>query len=253
MKDFQFDASQSLYKQIKSELKKQILSGKLHVGEKIPSERELCEMFGVSRITVRQAINEAVNEGLLFTVQGKGTFIASNSEMKISQKLLRITPFGSSLASRGMLAETSIVGYSLNQVDFALSKILNLDITAQIFNLRLLGKANGLNMVFYDSFFQAEIGMKLYQEAVRWENQSLPFSTTDLYKELGDPKPAFVEQTFEAVIADEGMANILFIEAGAPLFLVSSIIYTRNNLPVEFRKAYYRGDKYKFHIKREIV
>lgn len=252
MSEVDFESTRSLYKQIKNIIKEQILAGEYKHGEKIPSERELCEKYKVSRITVRQAINEAVNEGLLYKVQGKGTFVAGGSETIITQGLVKITSFGNTFSSRGMSAKTKILGHCIKHTDFALSKILNLDIIDQVFNLDLLGIAEGIAMVLYQSYFQANCGLRIYQEALKFEQQGIAFSTMDLYQDFGDLKPSYVEQTYEALVADRELAGILQIREGSPLFLVSSIIYTREHTPVEFRKAYYRADKYKFHIKRDI-
>ncbi|MEW5784962.1 MAG: GntR family transcriptional regulator [Bacillota bacterium] len=249
----QFNAAKSLYKQIKNRLKEQIMSGEYKTGEKIPSERELCEMYGVSRITVRQAINQAVNEGLLYKVQGKGTYITGSDAFTVNQGLVKLTSFGSTFAGRGVEAQTRILSHRIMQADFALSKILNLSVMDQLFNLDLLGLVNSHPMALYHSYFQAAIGLRIHREAEKMVEEGKAFSTMDLYQDYNDLKPAYVDQTFEAVIADPDLAETLRVNEGDPLFLVSSIIYTRDNNPIEFRKAYYRADKYKFHIKRDVI
>lgn len=238
--------------QIKDIIKEQILTGKLKKGDKIPSEKELCQMFGVSRITVRQAISEAINEGLLFTVQGKGTFVSRNGD-KIDQGLVKITSFESAIKSKGLSAGTKVLGHKIQPADFALCKILNLDITDGVFNLNLLGTADGQPFVFYNSYFQVSTGMKFYQRAIKKEKEGVAFSTIDLYREFEDLMPIYAEQTFEAVVADKYLAEILKVNEKHPLFLISSIIYTKGDIPVEYKKAFYRGDKYKFHIRREML
>ena len=92
-----------LYEQIKNIIEQQIKNGELKEGEKIPSERELCEIYDVSRITVRQAIALAENEGLLYRSQGMGTFVA---KPKIKQELTRVNTFETSLAQHGFVAST---------------------------------------------------------------------------------------------------------------------------------------------------
>lgn len=253
MPDNQFNTAISLYKQIKNRLKEQIMAGEYKKGEKIPSERELCELYGVSRITVRQAINEAVNEGLLYKVQGKGTYITDSDAFKVNQGLVTVTSFEKTFAGRGLAVETRIVDHRILQADFALSRILHVSITGQILNLKLLGLVNGQPMAFYDSYFQVETGLEIYRQAGAMADQGKAFSTTDLYRGQSGCHAAYAEQTFEAIVAGPALAETLQVEEGAPLFLVSSVIYTRENHPVEFRKAYYRGDNYKFHIKRDLL
>lgn len=250
----EFVPTKSLYIQIKDKIKEQILSGKWPKGSKIPSERELCETFGVSRITVRQAIAEAVNEGLLFTVQGKGTFVAGTGheeqEHKISQELARITNFERTLSSKGLTASTRVIKHEITSVDLALSRILELDMSSQVLHLELLGLANNEPYVLYRSSFALDIGLRFLEQAKEKEKSQCGFSTVDLYQYFDDIKPYYVEQTFEAIAADENLADILSVEVGTPLFLASSIVYDTDSKPIEYKNAYYRGDKYKFHIKR---
>ncbi len=252
-REINLDPAVSLYKQIKEAIKTQIVSGKLQKGDKIPSERELCEMFQVSRITARQAIAEAIKEGLLYTVQGKGTFVVNGKkEEKIDQGLVKITSFENSLMRKGLLAATKILNHEIKTVDFALSKILCLDMTNRVLNLELIGLANDEPFVLYQSSFEASLGSRFYEIAKEKEASKMGFSTIDLYDPIEDIDPNYAEQTFEALEANERLAEILEIDQGKPLFLVTSIIYTKNNIPIEFKKAYYRADKYKFHIKRYI-
>ncbi len=251
MKETQLDPGRSLYKQIKEAIKDQIAKGELKDGDRVPSERELCTLFGVSRITVRQAINEAVLEGYLYTRQGKGTFIASNSELKINQGLVRVTSFSDTMQSRGITALTKILSYEIQQADFALSKILDIHITQEVLNMNLLGIANKQVMVFYESYFEAGLGKKMLERARDMATEEAAFSSTDLYSHM-DVSPAFVDQTFEAITADKDMAKLMDIHEGYPLFLISSIMYTRDDSPLEYRKSFYRADKYKFHIKRQV-
>ena len=251
MNSIKFDSSKSLYAQIKDRIKEQILTGKFKIGDKIPSERELCLMFGVSRITVRQAINEAINEGLLFTVQGKGTFVADYSGHKIEQGLSRITPFKESIASAGLSAGTKLLNFQIQPVDFIIHKILNIDLGKMVFNLNLLGTANEEPVVFYQSFYDVKLGSKLYRKAQEKVEKGMVFSTLDLYQDTG-LTPYCADQTFEALNADQSLAEVLQIQVGTALFLITSIIYSQKNVPIEYKKAYYRSDKYKFHIRRTL-
>ena len=65
-----------LYSQVENNLRQQIISGELGVGEKIPTELELCERYSVSRITVRRAVQNLVDEGLIYRLRGKGSFVS---------------------------------------------------------------------------------------------------------------------------------------------------------------------------------
>lgn len=248
MYDFEFTSKKSLYVQIKDQIKELIINGKLKAGDKLPSEREFCDKFDVSRITIRQAIKEAVKEGFLFTVQGKGTYVAE--DFKISQNLDQYTNFRKTIHSKGMSAGTKILSSKIIPADISLCKILNIDVNNSILNLNLLGMANNKPYVLYQSYYILQLGQNLHEIAVQKEKAGEAFSTIDLYKEVEDIRLHFVEQTFEALAANEFLAKIMQIEERGPLFLISSILYDKNKEPLEYRKAYYRSDQYKFHITR---
>ncbi|HOJ11114.1 MAG TPA: GntR family transcriptional regulator [Clostridiales bacterium] len=244
--------SKPLFLQIKEAIKEKILNGEYQYGSKIPSENELCKLFNVSRITVRSAISEAMKEGLLFTVQGKGTFVKDLKDTKISQALPYINSFESTIKNLGLSAGTEILKVETIPADIEISKILDINIGTNVLILSLLGKADNEGYVIYNSYFSEIIGNKIYELAKKEVEKGAAFSTLDLYKKLNQPVPAFIEQTFEAVAADASTSKVLNLKKDSPLFLVSSIIYTGNSAPLEYRKAFYRSDKYKFHIKREL-
>ena len=110
-----------LYYQLKQWIIEQIERGDLKPGDVIPSERELSEEFEISRMTVRQALTELVNEGKLVRERGKGTFVA---EPKISQDLFRLTSFSEDMKSCGMTPGASVIDVTVNTASSVLQKHL---------------------------------------------------------------------------------------------------------------------------------
>src|SRR5438270_14022521 len=86
------------YYQLKEIMRERIQCGEWKPGDLIPSERELGEKYGISRMTARQAIPDLVNEGLCYREQGKGTF---DSRHKITQQFSRLTGFTEDMRARG--------------------------------------------------------------------------------------------------------------------------------------------------------
>ncbi|MEX2461699.1 MAG: GntR family transcriptional regulator [Paenibacillaceae bacterium] len=240
------NTSSSLYEQLKNLIAREINEGKLVPDQQIPSEREFCEEYGVSRITVRQAIAAAVNEGLLYRAHGKGTYVANP---KIEQKLSSVSNFQQTLVKQGFMASTSLFKTDTIPNNFFLSRILNVDMMEQITNIQLVGFGNEVPVVFYDSYFNMEIGQKMIESAKIANEKNMPFSTLDLYTNVSQ-KPTHVEQTFEAIAADDNISDILKISPNSSLLLATSIVYAGEQ-PIEYKNAYYRGDKYKFFLKRE--
>lgn len=240
---------QPLYKQLVAYFKEKIESGEWVVGEQIPSERELCRQFDVSRITVRQAIAEAEKEGLLEAVQGKGTFVA---RPKIHQELQQITSFKETMTMWGMVPRTNVIRIDSEPADLTIASVLGLTEGEPVLHLDLIGYGDQWPMVVYHSTFPYRTGMLLAEEAKKLEAAGEGFSTFDLYENAGLEKPGMVKQTYEVGIASSQIGELLQVPEGQPLFHVTSIFYSAAEQPLEFRTAYYRGDKYKFYITRRL-
>lgn len=237
-----------LYVQLKELLTKQIKEGSLNPGEKLCSERELCERYDVSRITVRQALNELDKEGLIYRTHGKGTFVA---QPKVEQELFTLTPFQNSLLNKGLNPKTKFLEYLVLPNSYKISKILDTPLVEQIVQLTLLGLDEETPMAFYNSLFAYDLGLIMQELAGKASASGESFTTLDLYRQIPELTLGTVSQTIEASIADNFIANMLAIKKGSPIFIVESIIYTDQDQPVEHKTAIYRGDKYKFSVVRK--
>ncbi|WP_017380644.1 GntR family transcriptional regulator [Paenisporosarcina sp. TG-14] len=237
-----------LYEQLKKVIEHKIKVGELKIDEQLPSERQLCEIYEVSRITVRQAISLAENEGLLYRKHGIGTFV---TKPKIQQKLSSVDNFQTTLSQQGLVARTEKWSSEIISCNFQISRLLDIDIMEKVANLRLVGFADDSPIVFYDSYFTYDIGKKMIAAADEALMKNTPFSTLDLHKEISNDFPTHVEQTMEAHVSNEQLSKILRVEKGSPILRVTSIVYC-NSKPVEYKETHYRGDKYKFFITRNL-
>jgi GntR family transcriptional regulator len=239
-----------LYKQLKKSLYDQIETGLFKPGQMIPSERNLCRQYNMSRITVRRCIEEMTNEGLLYRKHGKGTFV---SPAKVKQGLARIVTFSRTVLELGMKPSTAILSIETIAADVHIAKVFALSIATFFQKLVLLGMGDEDPLVLYESYFPMKIGQKMVSEALNREKKGMPFSTYDLYGEPTGILPATVNQTFEATAADDRLSQVLKLKKGVPVLLITSIFLNGNQEPLEFRKATYRADRYKFHILREFT
>jgi len=244
------DGDRPLYQKLKKSLTEQIEMGFFKPGRLIPSERTLCLQYGISRITVRRCLSELIHEGILYRKQGKGTFVARR---KIQQGLARIVNFCQTVTELGMKPSTAILSIGPMGAVGEVAKELGLPVGAPVTKLALLGKGDEEPLVLYESFFPPEIGQKITLEARKREGAGVPFSTYDLYGEASGVLPATVNQTFEAIVANEPLAALMEVKRGSPLLLIRSVFINRDQQPLEFRKALYRGDRYKFHIVRDFT
>lgn len=244
------EKSKPLYQQLRDVLEEQIRNGVFKVGERLPSEKELCSMYNVSRITVRQALAELTREDLIYRSHGKGTFV---TRPRIQQELIKVTPFEETLRSKGLEPSTRYLGASVVAADYHLATILAIPISAEVTRLELLGLGNDEPLVYYTSYFNSEIGPKL--SALAWElsQHKVAFSSYDLYEKAGLPAPNMLTQSLEAIAARKEQARLLGIKPGEPLLLITSLVYTAEGRPVEYKQAVYRGDKYSFCITRPVT
>ncbi|MEW6426073.1 MAG: GntR family transcriptional regulator [Bacillota bacterium] len=236
-----------LYQQLKDELREKIKTGALKPDERIPSERELCEQYHVSRMTVRQALAELANEGLLYRTHGKGTFVA---RPRIDQELVRVTPFESTLRSKGLRPATKILGHKMVSADYEVATALAIPLLSPLVNLTLLGLGNEQPVAYYSAYFPENIGHKMAAAAQARLARKAPFTTYDLYDDLPEVHPVRLTQSFEALSAGADLAETLQIPPEKPLMHITTVVYLDDGRPVEYRHSYYRGDMYRFHITR---
>ena len=239
-----------LYVQLKQDLFQQMNLGQLKPGQPIPTERSLCAKYRISRTTVRQALSEMINAGILSRKQGKGTFVI---ERRVNQGLVRIVNFERTVLELGLKPSTQVLGNDVIPADIQMAKILDVPLTSQILKLTLLGKGDATPLVLYESYFPLQFGQRMAKKAAQLEKKGAPFSTYDLYERMGSVTPRSVAQTFEAITADDRLAAIMKVRKGLPIFMITSIFQTADQRPLEFRTALYRGDRYKFHLTREFA
>src|SRR5215471_6136578 len=128
------------YHQLKEILREKIRAGELKPGDLIPSERELSETYGISRMTARQAITELVNEGVFYREQGKGTFVTRN---KITQQLMRLTGFTEDIRSRGQLPSTKVLVAEMRPASEVVAEKLRISMGQLVFCIQRLRLADG--------------------------------------------------------------------------------------------------------------
>ena len=127
------------YYQLKEIMRERVQSDEWKPGDLIPSERELSEKYGISRMTARQAITDLVNEGLFYREQGKGTFV---SQRKITQQLIRLTGFTEDIKARGQKPGTKVLSAQMFPADETTAEKLRIDPGTLIFRLQRLRLAD---------------------------------------------------------------------------------------------------------------
>lgn len=227
------------YFQIMQDLQQQILSGILKPDDRVPSETALAKIYGVSRMTARHALTELVNQGYLYRVYGKGTFV---SRPKIERSYAPLTGFMEDMRERGLRPSSKLL--SLEQVlpDPELRNKLKLPVNAKVYQITRLRYANAEPIVIQISRIPQYLCPGL--EEVDLENNSLYFV---LEKRYGIRLYRAV-QRLEAAQANAEQAKLLEIPCRSPLLYVHRLSFLADDTPVEFVESWYRSDRYAFEV-----
>lgn len=225
------------YYQLKEIIREKVRSGAWPAGEPIPSERELSEQYGISRMTVRQSISQLVNEGLLFREQGRGTFV---DQPKISQQLLRLTGFTEDIAARRQLPGARVLERAMAPCDETIAARLRIKPGQPVFHMRRLRLADAEPLALETSIVSFIGCERLLDDDL--ERQSLYGLLESVYHQ-----PLLeAEQEVEAGLAGEQEAETLGIAPGDPVLLTRRLTFTERQRPIEYAISVYRGDKYTF-------
>ena len=232
------------YFQLKEIMRERIRSGEWKPGELIPSERELSEKYGISRMTARQAITELVNEGLFYREQGKGTFV---SQRKITQQLIHLTGFTEDIRARGQRPGTKVLSATMHPADEETAEKLRINAGTPIFRLQRLRLAD-------DEPLAIELSQISFKGCEGLLEEDLEHNS--LYRLL-EAKYGIAlmeaDQELEAGLTGSEEAQLLKISVASPVLFTRRITYSDRNQPIEYAKAVYCGNKYTFytHMKRE--
>ncbi len=223
-----------LYVRIQEYIADLILSGKLTPETKIQSEREFSDDLGVSRMTVRKALTELVNEGLLERRHGSGTYVA---KPKVTYEAHEMVNYIAAMKSRNISTNSQLLEMDEIVASRRLSEILHIEIGEPIFRICLLRLANRVPIILERVFFPCVRFPDLHE----WDLERSSFIDliTDIYKmKLGS-----VSQTIEAVTATDDVARQLRVDEGFPLLMLVKIFLSEESEePIVFAQDYLRSD-----------
>jgi len=227
-----------IYYQIEEYIKELIENGELRPGDALPPEREYAEKYQISRMTVRQAFTQLVNEGLLYRLQGKGTFVA---ERKIEQPLQGLTSFTEDMKARGFVPGNQLLHFEIIPATRQVAGQLLISEHGPVYEIKRIRLADNVPMALETNYISANLIKGLTEGIV---NDSL----YKYIEEQLDLKIDSASQIIESSVASQNEADLLKISKGAPVMLIQRNTFLKDNTPVEFVKSVYRADRYKFMI-----
>jgi GntR family transcriptional regulator len=202
----------------------------------IPSERELMESYGVSRATVRRAIESLVTEGLLRRVQGKGTFVARPRV----ESHLHLASFTEDMRRRGLEPSTRVVRADSAAPPVEVARFLGLAAGERAWRLERVRLAGGEPMAFESGWYAPELLPHL-------DRHDLTGSLYTIFSEVYGVAVDTAEQTVWAEVAEERLARHLQVAVGSPVMAFDRKGSSRGR-PLERAVSHYRGDRYQLHV-----
>lgn len=228
-----------LYIQIRDILKDKILSYEYAPGQTIPSEAQIQEMFGVSRITARQAIAKLESEGLVERSRGKGTRVLFQN--KITEELAGVTSFTEEMVERGIQPGTKYVHIEIVEADIELSEIFQCKKSDELYRISRVRTGNGVPVTYAISYFPKSLNLPLDDEVYRG-------SIYSMFDKLQISKPSYSEESFGAFCANKDTAEKLDMKKGEAILVRKRTAYDEVGNVLEYTLAIYPGDRYLYSI-----
>ncbi len=236
MKKSEFDGA-PLYAKVEATLAFEIARGLLPVGSQLPTEERLVHRFSVSRTTLRKAIENLVDRGLVEIRRGKGTYV---TEPRLTQELTELTGFAEDMVLLGKNPSSKLLEKCIVDANREVARQLRLPIGAKVYRIKRLRLADGVAISLDETYLPLEIGEKIVSNDLGAE----PIFYL-LEKKYQVP---LIEASYqlEAVTADELVAQALGITVGSAIFLIERTSYSDGERPIDYEKLFYRGDLIRF-------
>ena len=225
-----------LYAQISDDIRNKIYSQELSEHQKLPSEAELMEKYGVSRGTVKKALKILVDEGVLKQIQGKGTFV-SNS--KISYALGNgLLSFAESLNNQNIEYETKLLELDFRKASKNVASALRINEGDEYLYLKRVRSSGSEKIMLIENRIN-------YHKVVGIENTD--FTKESLFsriEKITGMRISYSESKFAAKVIGDERANLLDVNPKSPVLHLSQIVYLENNEPIEFGNVWLKSEKY---------
>jgi GntR family transcriptional regulator len=225
-----------MYFQIQSQLLKMIQSGQLRAGDSLPSEEELSRIYGVSRMTSRQALQVLKSQGFVTRHKGQGSFV---SQPRVEKDITHLSGFTSEMRAMGIKTTSQVLEARVSPAPAEVASQLGIAVNAPMYRLLRLRLGDGLPIAI---------------EEIRLPHERFPgvekldFSRISLYQTLRERyeiRVSRADEILEARSATKREADLLEIQARSSLLVISRTLWSTDGLPVETAHSVYRGDRYR--------
>jgi GntR family transcriptional regulator len=226
-----------LYYQLAELLREQIRTGQLKSGDQLPPERLLSERYAISRMTARQAIAYLLRDGTLITRHGLGTFVA---EPKLTYDAFHLLSFTQEVMRRGGQAISRVLDQGVVAAPPRVARELGLASDSLCMRIMRLRLSDETPLLLETSYVAAALVPGLERE---------DFSAQSLYQVLEQRYQITLDharQTLEATVANDYECDLFGLPVNTPMILLEGVAINEQERPIEYFKAVYRGDRFKF-------
>lgn len=227
-----------LYAQLAALLREQINTGKLPIHTKLSSERELCEQYAISRITVRKALAELMHEGLVYSSVGKGIYVA---EPKLERELQPLTSFTEEARRRGVSVSSQVLEATIVHADNSLVVRLQVSPGAEVVKLYRLRLMDGIPAAIQCAYLPHHLCPNLLQ------HDFSSHSLLDILRTEYKLKLARAESNIEAALARPEEVSLLQLPAPAAVLIAEQTTYLNNDAVIEFVRSAFPGGRYRLY------
>jgi GntR family transcriptional regulator len=231
----------ALHQQVKDAIIQLINVGEYKPHSQLPTEAEFCEKYGVSRTTVRTALQQLSMEGYLYRKRGSGTFVSTN---KVKQILTTtVKHFTEQIKMQGKKPSIKVLDLEVIPADEYLSDLLKINEGQPV---NMLERVRFVN----DDPIQYEISYLPWYKTPGLNKHACEKSLYELLATQFDLKISKTVETLELFITDSTTAEKLKINIGDPCFILDTLAYLSDGTIIEYSKTIYRGDLAHFVIER---
>jgi GntR family transcriptional regulator len=228
-----------LYFQLAERIREQIAMGVLQPGQRLASARELSEQAGISRMTVRQALDYLERQGHLVVRHGAGTFVA---QRKLTFRAVNLLGFTQSMLEQGGEPSSKVLVQSVGAPSPEVADLLGLGLDEQVVRISRLRLLRGEPVLLELVNLPARMCPGLETEDL---------GGTSLYALLEDRyhlRPQRSRQRLEATVANAFEVELLGVAIATPMLLVEGVTFGPGDVPIETFKAIFRGDRFQFEL-----
>lgn len=209
-------------------------------GERLPTEVELMERFGVSRTTVRAAVTELAQAGLLTRRSGSGTFVA---EPPIEQELTRLTGFVEDMRALNLRPHARVVTAKPVRASQLVAERLDIARGSEVMLIERVRLANDEPISFDITYLPIEIGLRVVQENLA------VYPIFELLESKYGIALGEADYAVEAAAAPRRIANLLGIRSNDAILLINRTTFAKSGEAIDFEQLHYRGDRVRYRLR----